>query len=61
MLDPTYLEILRCPVDKAELDEKEDRLVCRECHRAYPVRDGIPVMLVDEATVEEPPPPESGA
>jgi hypothetical protein len=38
-------------VDKADLteDEAASRLVCTECGRRYPVRDGIPVMLVDEA------------
>lgn len=43
------LDILVCPVDKAKLHLEGNRLVCEECGRAYPVRDGIPVMLVDEA------------
>ena len=43
------LEILVCPVDKAKVRQDGARLVCDECGRAYPVRDGIPVMLVDEA------------
>ncbi|MDP9265252.1 MAG: Trm112 family protein [Chloroflexota bacterium] len=43
------LEILACPVDHAHLTEQGDRLVCSSCGRRYPVRDDIPVMLVDEA------------
>lgn len=45
------MEVLVCPVDKGDLVELEDenRLRCTECGRLYPVRDGIPVMLVDEA------------
>ena len=49
------LEILVCPVCKAALDLKSDQsgLKCVECHRVYPIRDDIPVMLVDEARIEE--------
>jgi uncharacterized protein len=44
-------DVLACPVDKApvSLDEHRSLLVCSVCQRGYPVRDGIPVMLVDEA------------
>ena len=51
LIDPQLAAILVCPVDKADLieDEAASRLVCTECGRRYPVRDGIPVMLVDEA------------
>ncbi|HET7172792.1 MAG TPA: Trm112 family protein [Nocardioidaceae bacterium] len=50
-LDPALLEILVCPACKGSLTVDEDReeLVCNECGLAYPVRDDIPVMLVDEA------------
>ena len=48
-VDKDLLEILACPVDKKPLREDADRLVCTACGRRYPVRDGIPVMLVDEA------------
>ena len=43
------LEILVCPVDKAKVNLQGDRLVCEQCGRAYPVRDGIPIMLEEEA------------
>jgi uncharacterized protein YbaR (Trm112 family) len=49
------LEILVCPLDKANVELKPDGsgLKCVQCHRVYPIRDDIPVMLVDEAKVEE--------
>jgi uncharacterized protein len=48
------LDILVCPVCKADLDLKEDQsgLKCRECKRVYPIRDGLPIMLKDQATIE---------
>jgi hypothetical protein len=51
LIDPELLAIMQCPVDAGELSEQHDpdALVCAECGRRYPVRDGIPVMLVDEA------------
>ena len=49
------LEILVCPVCKAELELKQnpDGLKCVQCKRVYPIRDDIPVMLVDEARIED--------
>ena len=45
------LEILVCPLCKApvELKQDENGLKCVECKRVYPIRDDIPVMLIDEA------------
>ena len=45
------LEILACPKCKGDikLNDKEDGLVCDTCRLLYPIRDGIPVMLIDEA------------
>ena len=51
MIDKRLLSILVCPVSKApvEYDEEKDELVCKASGLAYPVRDGIPVMLESEA------------
>ena len=51
-LDPLLLEVLACPEDKGPLlyFADEDRLYNPRLRRSYEVRDGIPVMLVDEAT-----------
>ena len=57
LIDPELLEILVCPVDKAALDEDQGgpALVCQSCGRRYPVRDSIPVMLVEEAELPDGP------
>jgi uncharacterized protein YbaR (Trm112 family) len=49
------LEILVCPADKEPLELKPDQsgLKCTKCHRVYPIEDDIPIMLIDEATIEE--------
>jgi uncharacterized protein YbaR (Trm112 family) len=49
MIDPKLLEILVCPVCKTGVTLEADRLVCGQCARRYPIRDGIPVMLPEEA------------
>lgn len=50
-MDTKLLEILACPVCKGRLvyDAGKQELICRIDKVAYPIRDGIPVMLVDEA------------
>jgi uncharacterized protein YbaR (Trm112 family) len=50
-IDPKLLEILVCPLTKGRLDYDRDRqeLVSREAKLAYPIRDGIPIMLPEEA------------
>ena len=50
-LDPSLLEILACPNCRGELriDDGAQELVCTGCGLAYPVRNSIPVLLVDEA------------
>jgi uncharacterized protein YbaR (Trm112 family) len=51
-LDPRLLEILICPACRGEIEPvgNESGLECLGCGRVYPVRNGIPVMLVDEAS-----------
>jgi len=55
-VDPKLLEILVCPVTKGALiyDKQKQELVSKPARLAYPIRDGIPVMLEDEARRLEP-------
>ena len=55
-ISKTLLDILACPKCKGEvtLNEEEDGLICATCRLLYPIRDDIPVMLIDEATPLEP-------
>jgi uncharacterized protein YbaR (Trm112 family) len=50
-VDPKLLEILVCPLTKGPLvyDREAQELISEEAGLAYPIRDGIPIMLVDEA------------
>ncbi len=50
-IDPKLLEILVCPLTKGPLDydRQAQELVSRQAGLAFPIRDGIPIMLVDEA------------
>jgi uncharacterized protein YbaR (Trm112 family) len=50
-VDPKLLEILVCPITKTRLeyDAEAQELISRTAGLAYPIRDGIPIMLVDEA------------
>ena len=52
-VDAELLAILACPLDKQPVTREGDYLVCQQCQRHYPIRDGIPVMLVDEALSPE--------
>jgi len=57
-MKPELLEILACPKCKSPVVQKEQTLCCTgsTCGLIYPIRDGIPVMLIEEAT----PPGQSG-
>jgi uncharacterized protein YbaR (Trm112 family) len=50
-VDPKLLEILVCPLTKTplEYDAERQELISRSARLAYPIRDGIPIMLIDEA------------
>ena len=54
MIAKDLLEILVCPACRQALEYREspESLKCKQCHRVYAVKDDIPIMLVDEATVE---------
>ena len=54
MIDQELLDILACPVCKTPIRLEGERLICDQCGRRYPIRDGIPVMLIDEAEQGEP-------
>jgi uncharacterized protein YbaR (Trm112 family) len=53
-VDPELLAILVCPQCKSpvSLVKNQTALKCGHCHRVFPIKDEIPVMLLDEATVE---------
>ena len=55
-MDPKLLDILVCPVTKGPLvyDKEKQELISKAARLAYPIRDGIPVMLEDEARRLEP-------
>ena len=55
-MDPKLLDILVCPVTKGPLvyDKEKQELISKSARLAYPIRDGIPVMLEDEARRLEP-------
>ena len=49
MIDPKLLEILACPACAGEVTFKDNRIVCLKCGRKYPIKNGIPVLLADQA------------
>ncbi len=49
MIDQNLLEILACPSCRGDVELKEDKIVCLSCGLKYPIKDNIPIMLVDEA------------
>jgi uncharacterized protein YbaR (Trm112 family) len=54
MLDPKLLETLRCPLGKDLLRQiDENTLVCSRCGLIFPVKDGIPVLILDQAKLPE--------
>ena len=61
-INQELLDILACPACKSEvkLTSDGDGLKCVSCYRVYPIRDDIPVMLIDEATIEPPDEVQSG-
>lgn len=53
MVSKELLEILACPLCKTDVRLERDRIICVQCGRRYPVKDDIPVMLIDEAELPE--------
>lgn len=56
MIDRELLEILVCPACKKPLTlhEEAQKLTCGHCRRSYPIRDDIPILLAEEAIIEDP-------
>ncbi|MBN1869899.1 MAG: Trm112 family protein [Candidatus Omnitrophica bacterium] len=52
MIDKELLEILACPACKGDVRLRDEKIVCAQCGRKYPIKSGIPIMLVDEAQKE---------
>ena len=48
-MDEKLLEVLACPICKGKVEWKDDKIICPKCKKYYPIRDGIPVMLIEEA------------
>jgi len=48
-MDKELLDILACPACRADVKFEDNRIVCTGCGRRYPIKDDIPVMLIDEA------------
>jgi len=51
-MDKEFLTILVCPLCKVSLEQMDKKgLFCSECRRLYPVKDGIPIMFIDDAEI----------
>lgn len=53
MIDKELLDILACPACRGGVEAVKEQIVCKSCGRRYPVKDGIPIMLIEEALQEE--------
>ncbi len=53
MIDKELLDILAFPLCKKEVKLENDKIVCTKCGRRYPIKDDIPIMLIEEAEVPE--------
>jgi len=49
MINKELLDILACPACKGDVELKENKIVCKKCGKKYPIKDDIPIMLIDEA------------
>lgn len=50
---PELMSILQCPVCRSRVEDSGDHIVCTGCGRTYPVRDGVPHMVVDKTPPKE--------
>lgn len=49
MIDKDLIKILACPKCKGDVEVTADRVICQTCKKYYPIKNDVPVMLVDEA------------
>ena len=49
MIDKELLDILACPACKGDVELKDNKICCTQCKKKYPIKDDIPIMLIDEA------------
>ncbi len=49
MIDKELLNILACPICKGDIELKDNSIICPKCKKAYPIKNDIPVMLIEEA------------
>jgi len=49
MIDKELLDILACPACRGDVQLQDNKIICAQCGRRYPIKDGIPVLLVDES------------
>ncbi len=49
MIDKELLNILACPFCRADVKLENEKIVCTSCGRRYPIKEGIPIMLIEEA------------
>jgi hypothetical protein len=53
MIDKELLDILACPFCKSDVELIADKIICKNCSRKYPIKNDIPVMLIEEAEIGE--------
>ncbi|MBI5123988.1 MAG: Trm112 family protein [Candidatus Omnitrophica bacterium] len=53
MIDKELLNILACPLCKTDVRLEGEKIVCTKCARRYPIKDDIPIMLIDEAQMPD--------
>ncbi|MDD4908050.1 MAG: Trm112 family protein [Candidatus Omnitrophica bacterium] len=49
MIDKELLDILACPDCKGDVELKDNKIACKKCGKKYPIKNGIPIMIVEEA------------
>lgn len=49
MIDKRLLEILACPACRGNVEQREEKIICLKCGLKFPVKNDIPIMLIDEA------------